>query len=182
MAMRKRKFPSFFGDDEDDFFAGFEPFGFSGFGEIDELMNKLMEDMRHGKFEGRPGEPIVYGVNIRVGPDGKPHVQQFGNVARGEVTEEREPLVDIINHDKEIRVIAELPGVEKSHIKLTTTSDSLSIDVNHPDRKFAKKLKLPAPVLEKTAKASYKNGILEVVIQKQKPSEKKESGTAVKVE
>ncbi|MFH1246980.1 MAG: archaeal heat shock protein Hsp20 [Candidatus Micrarchaeota archaeon] len=184
--MNKRRRGSFgfggwpFGDDDEDPFGDFP--GFGGFGQIDEIMNKLLEDMAKNQKNLKPGEPIVYGVNIRVGPDGKPHVQQFGNVGKGEVKEEREPLVDVINHAKEIRVIAEIPGVEKNDINLKTTADSLSIIVRDPQRKFAKTLKLPEAVLEDSAKASYKNGILEVVLQKRKPSEKKTEGKEVKIE
>ncbi len=181
---KRRGFPfggwPFGGDDEDDVFDDFSSFG--GFGQIDELMNKMLEDMEKNRGHLKPGEPIVYGVNIRVGPDGKPHVQQFGNVARGSVKEEREPLVDVINHAKEIRVIAELPGVDKQNIKLKTTPETIAINVVDPQRKFVKTLKLPEEVLENTAKATYKNGILEVVVQKKKPSEKKIDGKEVKIE
>ncbi len=182
MASKKRRSPFGFSGSpfDDDFFSDFE--SSFGFGQIDELMNQLLQDMAKQQKNVKPGEPIVYGVNIRVGPDGKPHVQQFGNVARGEVKEEREPLVDVINHAKEIRVIVELPGVEKSNIKLKTMPESISISVHDPHHKFAKTLKLPEPVLENTAKATYKNGILEIIIQKQKPSDKKDNGKEVKIE
>ncbi len=182
--MKKRRF-SFggFPFDDDDFFSDLGGFGgLSGFGQIDEIMNKLMEDMEKRRGQVKPGEPIVYGVNIRIGPDGKPHVQQFGNVAKGTLKEEREPLVDVINHAKEIRVVVEVPGVDKKDIKLKTTPDTLSITVHDPQRKFAKTLKLPEQVIENSAKATYKNGILEVVIQKKKPSEKKTTGKEVKIE
>lgn len=169
----------FFGEEDD----GEDPFGdFAGFGQMNEIMAKLMEDMEKHQGQLRPGEPIVYGVNIRVGPDGKPHISKFGNVGQGEVKEEREPLVDVINHAKEIRVIVEVPGVDKKDIKLKTTQDTLSITVHDPQRKFAKTLKLPEPVLEETAKATYNNGILEVVVQKKTPSEKKTKGKEVKIE
>ncbi len=186
MAGRKRRgglfgFSDFFGDnDEDD---GEDPFGdFGGFGQMNEIMNQMLEDMQKNPGNLRPGEPIVYGVNIRVGPDGKPHISKFGNVGQGEVKEEREPLVDVINHAKEIRVIVEVPGVDKKDIKLKTTSDTLTITVTDGQRKFAKTLKLPEPVLEETAKATYNNGILEVVIEKKKPSEKHTRGKEVKIE
>ncbi len=183
MVVKKRKSQfgfSGFPFDNSDFFSDFE--SSFGFGQIDELMNQLLEDMAKRQKNVKPGEPIVYGVNIRVGPDGKPHVQQFGNVNRGEVKEEREPLVDVINHEKEIRVIAELPGVEKDDIKLKTTPESISISVHDSHHKFAKTMKLPALVFEDSAKATYKNGILEVVIQKKKPSEKKQEGKTIKIE
>ncbi len=187
MVNRKRRgswpfgFGDFFGaEDEGDDEVPFGDFG--GFGQMNEIMAKLMEDMERNRGNMRPGEPIVYGVNIRVGPDGKPHISKFGNVGQGEVKEEREPLVDIINHTKEIRVIVEVPGVNKKDIKLKTTSDTLTITVTDSQRKFAKTLKLPELVLEETAKATYNNGILEVVVQKKKPSEIKTKGKEVKIE
>src|SRR5919199_1745928 len=53
--------------------------------------------------------PIVYGYSMTIGPDGKPHVKEFGNVKAGkniaggahlgiqkpQITAEREPLSDI---------------------------------------------------------------------------------------
>ena len=169
-----------FGEEDEDVFDDLPGFGF---GQMDEIMNKMLEDMQKNQAHLQStGEPIVYGVNIRIGPDGKPHVSRFGNVAKGTVKEEREPLIDVINHAREIRVIAEVPGVDKNNIKLKTTVDSLAITINDPNGKFAKTLKLPEPVLDKSAKATYKNGILEVILQKQKPSEKKEIATNVKID
>ena len=66
----------------------------------------------------------------------------------------------------EIRVVAELPGVEKSDIKLHGTEDSLEISVDTPQYKYYKEVKLPAKVKVKEAKSTYKNGVLEVVIPK----------------
>ena len=45
--------------------------------------------------------PFVYGYSMKIGPDGKPEIQEFGNIKKGlkgtpQVKEEREPLVDIV--------------------------------------------------------------------------------------
>ena len=74
--------------------------------------------------------PFVYGYSMKIGPDGKPEIQEFGNIKKGlkgspQVKEEREPLVDIVETDGEVHVVVELPGVEKSDIKLHGTDDSL---------------------------------------------------------
>ncbi|MEM2367987.1 MAG: Hsp20/alpha crystallin family protein, partial [Candidatus Bathyarchaeia archaeon] len=95
--------------------------------------------------------------------------------------EEREPLVDIVETDNEIHVVAELPGVEKEDIKLHGTEDTLTISVDTPQRKYYKELTLPAKVNVKEAKTQYKNGVLEVKLPKIK-EEKKPKGEPIKIE
>lgn len=156
------------------------------FGDFDEEFKKMEENMAHMLDEARKmsekqqgeGRPFVYGFSMRVGPDGKPHVEEFGNLpGRGpagvqQLGEEREPLTDVIEGDEEITVIAELPGINKNDINLKTGEDSLSIKVDTPDRKYSKNLELPCKVKPETAKAKYNNGVLEVKI---KRLEKKET-------
>jgi HSP20 family protein len=114
--------------------------------------------------------PFVYGYSMKIGPDGKPEIREFGNIKKSlkgpQVKEEREPLVDVVETDGEIRVVVELPGVEKSDIKLHGTDDSLEISVDTPQYKYYKEVALPAKVRVKEAKSSYKNGVLEVVLPK----------------
>jgi len=114
--------------------------------------------------------PFVYGYSMKIGPDGKPEIREFGNIKKSlkgpQVKEEREPLVDVVETDSEIRVVVELPGVEKSDIKLHGTEDSLEISVDTPQYKYYKEVTLPVKVRVKEAKSSYKNGVLEVVFPK----------------
>jgi HSP20 family protein len=114
--------------------------------------------------------PFVYGYSMKIGPDGKPEIREFGNIKKSlkgpQVKEEREPLVDVVETDSEIRVVVELPGVEKSDIKLHGTEDSLEISVDTPQYKYYKEITLPVKVRVKEAKSSYKNGVLEVVFPK----------------
>jgi len=122
---------------------------------------------------------------MRVGPDGKPHIEEFGNIpgkriGTEEVSMEREPLTDVIEGDKEISVIAELPGVEKKDINLSATEETLEIKVDTPERKYSKEVRLPAKVKAEITKASFKNGVLEVKLKRAK--DKKEKGVKVKIE
>ncbi|MFH0834935.1 MAG: archaeal heat shock protein Hsp20 [Candidatus Micrarchaeota archaeon] len=144
---------------------------FADFGEIEDMLNKMMAEHFHD-LEGMPqqsGKPLVYGFSMRVGENGKPQVSEFGNVERGRVKEEREPLVDVLNGEKEITVIVELPGVAKEHLKLVTTENALDVEVADPQQRFAKRIALPARVLKESARAKLKNGILEVVLKKKTP-------------
>ncbi len=126
--------------------------------------------------------PYYYGVRITIGPDGVPKVEEFGNIkrvgGRPIVTEEAEPLVDVIDQDDEIIVVAELPGVDKNKIKVRATEEKLIINAeNH--RKYHKVIDLPAKINPNTAKASYRNGVLEVKLKKEG---RKEEGVDVKLE
>ena len=160
------------------------------FGDIDRMfreMEKMMEEEFKKFSENVPKDyvkerklpdgstvkefgPFVYGYSMKIGPDGKPEIQQFGNIKKSlkgpEVKEEREPLVDIVETDSEIRVVAELPGVEKTDIKLHGTDDSLTISVDTPQYKYYKEVALPTKVKVKEARSTYKNGVLEVVFPK----------------
>jgi len=114
--------------------------------------------------------PFVYGYSMKIGPDGKPEIREFGNIKKSlkgpQVKEEREPLVDVVETDGEVRIVVELPGVEKGDIKLHGTEDSLTISVDTPQYKYYKEVNLPAKAKVKEAKSSYKNGVLEVILPK----------------
>jgi len=166
---------------------GKDPF----FGEIDDVfreMEKMMDDELKDFTEKVPKEyvkerklpdgstvkelgPFVYGHSMKIGPDGKPEIQEFGNIKKGlkgtpQVKEEREPLVDTVETEKDVHVVVELPGVEKSDIKLHGTEDSITISVDTPHYKHFKEVELPVKVKVKEANSSYKNGVLEVVLPK----------------
>lgn len=177
--------------------------------DIFEEMDKLMEEMFKDITTAIPKElvrerklpdgstvremgPFVYGYSVTVGPDGKPVIREFGNVKPGtrltqsgrsrpmmEVKGKREPLTDVIQEEDVVRVIAEVPGVEKGDINLDATEKSLTISVDTERRKFYKEIELPVAVDPKSAKASYKNGILEVVLNKVK---RKSEGQRISVE
>jgi HSP20 family protein len=137
--------------------------------------------------------PFVYGYSMTIGPDGKPKIREFGNVKPSsepeacglnqpciDVKQEREPLVDIVDTDSEIKVIVELPGVAKEEIKLSGTEDTLTISVENHQRKYYKEIDIPAKIDPKKAKSSYKNGVLEVTLPK--VAEKKASGEQIKID
>jgi len=170
------------------------PFFRSNLGNMDEVFRE-MEEMMEREFrqlsKKAPRElvrertlpdgtkvnewgPFVYGYSVTIGPDGKPKVREFGNVKPEtrigsphiDVKEKREPLIDVMTTNGDVKVIVELPGVEKKDIKLHGTENSLTIS--------------PAKVDPKEAESSYKNGVLEVMLQKRK--EEKPKGEPIKIE
>jgi HSP20 family protein len=173
------------------------PFGWMDrwFSDFDEMFERMFQDMardmpkdltREKKLPDgstiRQFGPFVYGYSMSMGPDGKPIIQEFGNVKPSrrpgmfgfeqpalEPTDSREPLADVINEPEQVRVVAELPGVEKSDITTTITEDTLTIKVDTAARKYYKELQLPSGVDPDSSKASYNNGVLEIVLKKLKP-------------
>jgi HSP20 family protein len=165
------------------------PFGPWGFPDIDEMMREMerafseqFKDLEKEVPRGLVREsktpdggvkkeigPIVYGYSVTIGPDGKPVVREFGNVRRSEgrpakaIQDKREPLVDIISSGKDVRVIAEMPGVNKEDINVTVNDKSVLILVEG-DRGYYKELDLPGVVDPKGARSTYNNGVLEVTI------------------
>ncbi len=106
----------------------------------------------------------------------------------------RSPYCDVQETDKEVIVTAELPGVSKEDIKINATEHELEIsaEVKREEKeeregflrrerefsRFYRCLTLPSEVDPGRAKATYRNGVLEVRL----PKVKAEKGTSIKVE
>lgn len=147
-------------------------------------MQRMTEELMKMLSNAQPGKPVMHGFKVQFGPDGRPRIEDFGNKSvkspEGEpiISEEREPLTDLIEGDNDVAVTLEMPGIEKHDIDLNATIDTLEIKVDTPKRKYHKQIDMPCDVLPKTTKATYKNGILDVVI---KRKEKKKPGSGYKV-
>ncbi|MFH5797529.1 Hsp20/alpha crystallin family protein [Haladaptatus sp. DYF46] len=74
--------------------------------------------------------------------------------------------VDIHEDDELVRVIADLPGVEKNDIDLKCDGESMTISAASDHREYDERITLPARVDESSAKATYNNGVLEVTFEK----------------
>ncbi|ADV65194.1 archaeal heat shock protein Hsp20 [Desulfurococcus mucosus] len=166
------------------------------FEDMERMMWDLMRRLSRGftpegfeeferELERKGVKPYVYGFSITIGPDGKPVIKEFGNVrrVRGKpvISEEREPLIDVFESGDEVTVIAEIPGVEKDKIDVKVSDDGRTIVINASDtnRKYYKEIELPAKVDPASAKASYKNGVLEVKLKK---TGREDKGVKIKVE
>ncbi len=153
------------------------------FRDIEELFEEEFEEFQKKKESLRG--PFVYGIRMEIGPDGIPRIEEFGNIRRSgikpKISEEREPLVDVFENDDQLVIVAELPGVEKDKINVKALEDKIVIRASDDYRKYYKEIELPKPVLPETAKAQFKNGVLEIKV-KVKKEEEKEEGVNIKVE
>lgn len=96
------------------------------------------------------------------------------------------PKVDVIERDDAVVVRAEVPGVEKKDLDVSVTDNAVTVkgETSHEAKKedenyyrceisrgsFSRTVGLPADVEGKKAKASFKDGVLELVIPKQRKS------------
>ena len=123
-------------------------------------------DLSHLK-KGMKG---VFGFSVKTATGGKPVVEPFGNIKKTPagpiVDEEREPITDIFDEKEEIKIYAEMPGVNAEDVKLDLKDDILDISALTGDRKYHKELLLPAKAKSETLISSYKNGVLEIKITK----------------
>ena len=134
------------------------------------------EETSEGKVK-RYG-PFIYGFSYTKEPGKEPEIKEFGNIRPSSKRLEplpkgdREPLIDVIEQKDYYEVVAELPGVEKKHIKLHATEDSLEI-ITENDRRFFKQISFDMPIKPESAKATYRNGVLSVKITKEGSDKKK---------
>ncbi len=79
------------------------------------------------------------------------------------LSEVREPLADVYEDKKSVKICVELPGVEKDDIQLNVSNGKVEIKA----KKFYKTLDLPTKDVDPDKiTASYKNGVLEATVPK----------------
>lgn len=99
------------------------------------------------------------------------------------------PKMDVIDRSKEISVKAELPGIDKKDIDVSITDNRLVIKAKtcHEDKEekgdylkeeiskseIYRSVLLPADIDGDKVKSTFKNGVLELTIPKQKSSHRK---------
>jgi len=128
--------------------------------------------------------PFYYGYTMTTGPDGTPVVKEYGNVKPGQLptSDIREPLVDTLVDEKEkvLKLVAEMPGVEKKDVKVVVEDKTVCIDAEHGKKKYHAKVPIKQKVNKDSAKASYTNGILELKFKLEEPEKPK--GKTVEVQ
>lgn len=158
------------------------------FEEAEEVLNSMfrtVNDANHANMV--VNGPYYYGYQITVGLDDKPRVREFGNIkptTRGlvEQSKVREPLVDTVidNKDNTLIITAEMPGVTKQDIKVKMSQEHVSIHAEKDDKKYHIDIPVDLELDEKSARATYTNGILQLKIKPKAPAKPKQ--TEIRVE
>lgn len=94
-------------------------------------------------------------------------------VPKAALKEARDPLTDIFEEEKAVKIYVELPGEEKEDIQVNVTEGKVEVK----SKKFYKMIDLPTRDIdvEKTS-SKYKNGVLEVTVPKKEKIPEEETG------
>jgi HSP20 family protein len=103
------------------------------FREIERMRNDMMDDQNVGVESGQTTNPA--GADIHL---------------------------DVYEEADTLRVVADIPGVDRDAIDLKCDGTVLTLDATGTTREYHERVQLPATVDEHSAAASYNNGILEV--------------------
>jgi HSP20 family protein len=100
---------------------------------------------------------------------------------RPQITTERESLAEVNVYDKEVKVVLEMPGVRKEHIRIQAYENSVEVSSDHPQRKY-QLIDLPRVADIKTIRSTYKNGILEIVFRKKEKLKRNNKRREIRIE
>ncbi len=109
----------------------------------------------------------------------------------------RTPKMDIYEDNGNLVAEVELPGVDPKNINVEVKDNYLKVEAKKEEKKqekekgyyrkelsrgyFKRVVLLPEKVKGEKAEAEYKEGILKVIIPKEKPEKKEEKGIKIKV-
>lgn len=143
----------------------FEDFGSELFDNLEEMIEALLENMGESV-------PFIYGFSIIRCPEEDHEYREFEKAPEYFEDEEnlflseiRDPLIDIFESEDLVYVLAELPEVKKEDFLLNATAQNLDLRVIGASE-YSQVIELPARVDPNSAKASYKNGVLEVIFRR----------------
>ena len=72
--------------------------------------------------------------------------------------------VSVYETDEEIRVVADLPGVDREGLRIKCDGRHVTISASTSASEYEERIELPGRVDEHSASASFNNGILEITL------------------
>jgi len=147
-----------------------------GVGELVEWVQRMeaegkTEISRTGTFGSIPERLRIggcYGFNLKMGLPGKREQAAGGDtytvVGQENSLKESEPVIEVYDEGRFVRVVAELPTVSDDEVALYMKENVLYIDVRAKDNPFNKSIVLPDRVKPGTMRKFIRNNILEVLV------------------
>ena len=132
-------------------------------------MNKMFEEMNTFFYENKWDMPLLPGM-----PEKKFLAES-----------KRKPMMEFEEKNKELIASFELPGIDKKDIDINISENMIEVSAKHKEEKkdkkayslsqmdFYKNVRLPEKIDANKVKASFKKGVLKVIMPKQKQIETK---------
>ena len=85
----------------------------------------------------------------------------------------REPMVDLFDEPGRLLIVAEVPGIEEKNVCVEVQDDILIISTEKGEPNYRKELLLPASYSSDKLSFQCRNGVLEIVLKKDKSKGRK---------
>ena len=133
---------------------------------------EMLEEIRRNEF--RANNWFAYNFIIKTPTLEEPMSQKF-DLYPAKITQktakkskEDKSSYDVIKGDSEVTITIDMPDTKKEEIDLRITKDTIELMPNNPKGKYHRLINLPCNVKSKTATFTYRNGILDIVIMREK--------------
>ncbi len=95
-----------------------------------------------------------------------PYKYRLPRTHKGRAWKEPEPLIDVLEEDDEIIIVAGFAGFKRENLRIQVKDQQLTLSAEAIDRKYHKSLNLPRRVILDSTRTRYKNGVLEIRLRK----------------
>ncbi len=140
---------------------------------LDEALRRAVSEVLSGMASPAQGAPMTYSINIRVDENGVPAISQAspdGMARKTLPADEWNPLIEVVEREKAITVIAEVAGVDRKDLRVRATPTMLEVcSVGKAGTvEGINMINLPKETDPSSAVARYRNGVLEMTVSKGK--------------
>jgi HSP20 family molecular chaperone IbpA len=123
--------------------------------QLEELFNNMMQGI-----DGPERRPVFIDISVNLYPFLFVDSDQPAKVHAGKTP------VDIIETEQKMHVVIGLQGMDEETIKYSCSGSALEITASNAERTLKQTIELPSKVNKTGMKATYENGILEVIFNK----------------
>lgn len=146
------------------------------FDEVERMIWKILENIKFNFKDSsrvkdkRIDKSNIHDFSISIRNFNKPIVRESENFEfeydKPIIKEDYEPLIDIIEEGETIKIYIELQGIKRENIKLRLVGKQLIVSALNEDKRYQKKIKLPFKISRNNVRAKFRNGVLEIIINK----------------
>lgn len=145
---------------------------------IEKILRLVDEALRSGEVRqvgevndlGIKGSRIAYSFSVKTLADDRPEPRKPSSEISSidELIKEgwREPLIDITDEGEYVTLTTELREVREDNVDLKIVANKLVISAGGPSRRYYREIPLPATVKPEKIEATYRNGVLQVRVEK----------------
>ena len=105
---------------------------------------------------------------VRTAKNVYPQGYRFAQNCAKRKWKEPKPLIDVFQEKNWITIVAEIAGFNKETLKINVKDQKITLSAKAKNRRYYKSLNLPKVVVPNAVHTTFKNGVLEIKLQKRK--------------